>query len=184
MLEEFLKQFPYLQTLASYGIFDIAGVAIGAFIAYWFVKSDRQRRKREEEYYEMQTKSNTHEILKHFVEIDRISKNDLSDEEEDVSVDIDPAEVLTGLNQYYKRNNRKMEMLLENTKTSLARWGALNSNDRTKYNKIITDFEWLTKEYFSIYKPLEIQTRMWDTQRKDVTKKRYEIDTELDVLIK
>jgi hypothetical protein len=183
MLEEFFKQFPFLEILARYGVFDMAGVAIGGFLTIWFVRSERQRRKREEEYYEMETKSNTHEILKHFVEIDRISKNDTSDEEQDITNDVDSAEVLLRLNRYYKQNYRKMEMLLENMKISLSRWFGLNSTNRVKYNKIITDFEWLTKEYFSISKPVEIQTRMWSDQRKDVTKKRYEIDSELEILL-
>jgi len=183
MIEEFLKQFPVLETLAKFGVFDITGIAIGSFLTVWFVRSERNRRKREEEYYEMETKSNSHEILKHFVEIDRISKNESTDEEQNVEDEIDSAQVLAELNRYYKQNYRKMEMLLENTKTALSRWTRLSSTDRVKYTKIIADFEWLTKDYFSMTKPPDIQIRMWTNQRKDVSIKRYEIDRELEILM-
>ena len=162
--------------------FSIASVFVTIFLTYLVIRFDKSRRKREEEFYESQAKTGIHEILKHFVEVDRISKNELTDTDE--VEELDEPHILLNLNRYYKQNRRKMDMLLENTTLALSRWTSLKSTNRTKYNQIIEDFEWLTKEYFSIEKPDDIQYRMWHNQYKDVTRKRYEIDETLEILLK
>lgn len=162
--------------------FSIGGVVVTVLLTLIVLRLDRSRRKREEEFYETQTKSNVHEILKHFVEIDRISKNDLNDEEE--IDEKEEAEILLELNRYYKQNHRKMNTLLENTHIALSRWTSLNKDNRSKYAEIIKDFEWLVNDYFSISKPDNIQHRMWNDQHNDVTTKRYKIDQTIDVLLK
>lgn len=173
---------PIFETLARYGIFDIGGIALAGFLTWLVLHLDRKRKKREEEFYELQTKSNVHEILKHFVEIDRISNIELSEGEE--LSEKDESQILLALNRYYKQNYRKMNMLLENINISLSRWSGLNSSNRSKYDEIIKDFTWLVNDYFSISKPENIQHRMWNTQYKDVTNKRYKIDQTIDVLLK
>ena len=160
--------------------FSIAGVFVAIFLTYLVIRFDRSRRKREDEFYESQAKTGIHEMLKHFVEVDRISRKELADESEE----LDETQILLNLNRYYKQNHRKMYMLLENTSLALSRWTSLKSYNRTKYNGIITDFEWLTKEYFSIEKTDDIQYRMWHNQHKNFTHKRYGIDETLEVLLK
>jgi hypothetical protein len=166
--------------------FSIAGVFFAGFLTWFIFRLDKNRRKREEVYYETQTKSYIHDILTHFVEIDEISRNDqIDDFETDEKIDeITKEEILTKLNRYYKLNYSKMDMLLENVRESLGKWISLDSKKHEKYTAIIDDFGWLVNEYFKASIDEETQSRMWDTQHKKVTNKRYEIDGMIDILIK
>jgi hypothetical protein len=165
--------------------FSIAGVFFAGFLTWFVFRLDKNRRKRDEMYYETQTKSYVHDILTHFVEIDKISRNDEFEDFETVDeIDEDiKDDILIKLNRYYKQNYRKMEMLLENSKGALSKWVSLSSNKREKYSDIISDFDWLVKEYFKVSVDEETQARMWNTQYKQVTEKRYQIDDMISLLI-
>ncbi len=166
--------------------FSIAGVFVAILLMILVIKFDKNRRAREEDYYKTQTKSYVHDILSHFVEIDRISQVDDFDEDEQHETEIEEetqADILLHLNRYYKQNNKKMEMLLDNVQESLARWSGLDKNKREKYSEIIENFKWLVNDYFSTNKSEDIQLRMWNTQHNQVTEKRYKIDDAIGILI-
>lgn len=168
-------------------ILAIVGIAVTVILVVIVLKLDSNRRTREEEYYKTQTKSYIHDILTHFVEIDKVSQIDDFEEEDEQQENQSEEEIqstiLLRLNRYYKQNYKKMEMLLDNVQESLAHWRSLDKNKREKYMDIINDFKWLVNEYFSINKSEDIQLRMWNTQHKQVTEKRYKIDDALGVLI-
>ena len=151
------------EQLADVGAyFSIIGLVITVVLTIIVVKFDKNRRKREEEFYMIQTKSSIHDILSHFVEIDRISQtNDFEEEENEEQLDEEKqAEILLHLNRYYKQNYKKMEMLLENVQETLVRWGGLDKDKRQKYAEIIEEFKWLVNDYFSTKKSEDIQIRM------------------------
>jgi len=165
--------------------FSIVGVFFAGFLTWYIFRLDKNRRKRDEVYYETQTKSYVHDVLTHFVEIDRISRNDEFEDFESID-EIDETvkdDILIKLNRYYKQNYRKMEMLLENAKSALSKWASLSSGKREKYSDIITDFDWLVNDYFKVSVDEETQSRMWNTQYKKVTEKRYKIDDMIALLI-
>ncbi len=174
----------WLTDIGAY--FSIAGVFVAVILTILVIKFDKDRRTREEDYYKTQTKSYIHDILNHFVEIDRLSQSDDFEEDEQHENEIEEetqANILLHLNRYYKQNYKKMEMLLDNVQESLARWSGLDKNKREKYSEIIGSFRWLINDYFSTNKSEDIQLRMWNTQHQQVTEKRYKIDDVIGVLI-
>ena len=166
--------------------FSITSVFFAGFLTWFVYKLEKGRRKRDEIYYETQTKSYVHDILTHFVEIDRISTIiDSEESEEGIEIKDEPAnEIILHLNRYYKQNYKKMIMLLDNVKISLGTWSSLDPKKRGMYADIIEDFRWLVNDYFSITKEESIQFRMWDTQHNSVSEKRYDIDNKIELVMK
>ena len=166
--------------------FGIASVFLTGFLTWFVYRLEKGRRQRDEIYYETQTKSYVHSILSHFVEIDRISTQINSDElEEEIEFEEDVSnQIVLHLNRYYKQNYKKMIMLLDNVRSSLEKWSSVDPKKRGMYADIIEDFRWLVEDYFSTTKEEPIQHRMWNTQHKSVTKKRYEIDNKIELLTK
>ena len=139
------------------------------------------KKLRDEVYYEIPIKSYVHDILNHFVEIDRISSQiESNDSEEEIDI-ID--EIILQLNRYYEQRYKEMVTLLDNTRTSLGTWSGLDREKRLIYADIIEDFRWLVEDYFSTTKEEYIQIRMWNDLHNSVFEKRYEIDNKIDFLM-
>ena len=162
------------------------GVVIAFLLTLFVIDLNKKQRKRDEIYYETQTKSYVHSILNHFVEIDRLSTPVEPEEiEEEVELENESTDqIILYLDRYYKQNHKKMAMLLDNVKSSLEKWSSLDHKKRGMYADIIEDFKWIVEDYFSTAKEKNMQFRMWNTQHKTVSKKRYDIDNKIELLSK
>ena len=78
-----------------------------------------------------------------------------------------------------------MIKLLEESKKSLELWVNLDRHIRDKFDKVISDFDWLTTKFFPLnVEDDELRTTIWTTEYKAFLEKKYAIDSILEKELK
>lgn len=176
MLEQFFLDLPDLNTVGIWA--SIIGVPIGIgaiIIAIAIFKNTRrietQQRKNAEGLYVDKTTDNLKKIQNYFDDIFRIveAHNIENEDERDLAS--------SELNLHYRKHHSDMTKLLQRSERDLELWISLEHVKRDKFDKIITNFDWLTSKFF----PLtaiddEMRTKIWTTEYKTFLGKKYTID--------
>jgi hypothetical protein len=159
----------------------IIGAVLAAF-AIWitiriFYKTqniEREQQKNAEGLYVLKTKDYLRKIQNHFDQIFKTLEN------HDLTNDNDREIITQELNLYFRKYHGEMIKLLQNSERSLELWVNLEHTIRDKFDKVISDFDWLTSKFF----PLNVEddkTRItiWTTEYDAFLEKKYYIDAVL-----
>ena len=85
--------------------------------------------------------------------------------------------ITASLNQYYKRHHNGMINLLQKIQRSLELWTGLPKSTRDNYDKILTNFEWMTRKFFPMgTKTEQMLTKIWTTEYEKFLEQKYFID--------
>jgi len=159
-------------------VFSILGFVVGIIAIIIALKIhgkvtaiEIKQKENAEAPYSTNTVKNMDDIHDNFRDIVRFVKR----------VDFDQPESHTPITQkldsYYTTNLEKMTVLFQKSKNDLLMWVNLDKDIRTKYWKIIENFQWLIQDYFKTNINEEVQTRMWTENYQELLNKKHEIET-------
>lgn len=148
----------------------IAAIAISYFIYKKTQKIEIQQKNNAEGLYVDKTKDGLTKIQTHFDYIFKIIEDHNIEDENDRDL------TTSELNLYYARNHGEMVKLLSSSKKSLELWASLVQTKRTKFDKILDHFDWLTHKFFPLTRDDDMRTKIWTTEYQTFLVKKYEID--------
>ena len=148
-------------------------VAIYITIRIWKKtrKIEIEQQKNAEGLYVIKTKDYLQKIQYHFDQIFKTLENRNLNNDDDKQI------ITQELNLYYRKYHGEMVKLLQSSERSLELWVNLDHIVRDKFDKVISDFDWLTTKFF----PLNVtddETRIsiWTTEYNAFLEKKYYVD--------
>jgi hypothetical protein len=151
----------------------IVGIIISILIYIRTGKIQRKQRENEEGFYVTKTKENLKKIQNYFDEIFKIVEEYGNEKNEDKKL------ATSGLNLYYQKNHAEMVKLLMGSERSLELWISLEPSKKTKFDKVIEDFNWLTNKFFPLNVNDEMREKIWTTEYQTFLTKKYSVDDTL-----
>lgn len=151
-------------------------VGVGAVILAVFIfkktrKIEERQRKNAEGLYVDKTKADLKNIQNHFDEIFRIVENHNIEDENKIEL------VTSELNLYYRKHHGEMIKLQQRSERDLELWISLEHAKRDKFDKVISNFDWLANKFFPLsVKDEEMRIKIWTSEHKTFLEKKYQID--------
>lgn len=164
----------------------IIGALLGALAIYITIRIyrktrniEKEQRKNAEGLYVIKTQDYLRKIQNHFDQIFKTVENHDRNNEEDKQL------ITQELNLYFRKYHGEMIKLFQSSERSLELWVSLDHVVRDKFDKIVSEFDWLTSKFF----PLTVtddgtRIRIWTTEYDAFLEKKYYIDSILEKELK
>ncbi|WP_157926610.1 hypothetical protein [Candidatus Nitrosotalea okcheonensis] len=149
-------------------------IAIALTIVIYRRTGNIQKKQLEnaEGLYVVKTQDYLRKIQNHFDQIFKTIEKRKLDNDEDKQL------ITQELNLYFRKYHGDMIKLLQNSERSLELWVNLDHVVRDKFDKVISNFDWLITTFF----PLNVdnddmRTTIWTTEYNMFLEKKYDIDS-------
>lgn len=155
----------------------IIASGFGGYIAFKIKKIQDKQTEVQEETYKEDTIRNVKKIYKYFVDVEEISHDTIYGNSEQQYI------ITEKLLDFYSNNYPKMKKLYDDTVHSLDHWKTHKSGNKTKYNEIIANFNWLVNTYFPINSDDELSQKIsWTSQYSKLVEQKNDIDEHIHAL--